>query len=99
MRRLKDVWPEFADQVAFYAIGVDPTESLDQLDSYREKQGYPWPIAAPGHRMLSDFRVLNQSTKVAIDCGGIITYRDGYGRGDETRWRQVFAELAGSASE
>ena len=93
------MYPEFADQVAFYAIGVDPTESLDQLDSYREKQGYPWPMAVPGPRMLSEFRVLNQSTKVAIDGDGIITYRHGYGRGDETRWRQVFAELAGSAAE
>jgi hypothetical protein len=99
LRRLKDVWPEFADQVAFYAIGVDPTESLDRLESYKENQGYPWPMAIPSRRMLSDFRVLQQSTKVAIGGDGIITYRDGYGRGNETRWRQVFVELAGGAAE
>ena len=93
------MWPEFADQVAFYAVGVDPTESLDQLESDRENQGYPWPMAIPSPRMLSDFRVIQQSTKVAIGGDGIITYRDGYGRGNETRWRQVFVELAGAAAD
>lgn len=92
------MWPEFADQVAFYAIGVDPTESLDRLDSYRENQGYPWPVAMPSPRMLSNFRVLQQSTKVAIDGAGIITYRDGYGRGNVEKWRKVFVELAGSSA-
>ena len=70
MRRLKDVWPEFADEVAFYTIGVDPTESLDRLESYKENQGYPWPMAIPSPRMLSDFRVIQQSTKVAIGGNG-----------------------------
>jgi len=99
LRRLKEVWPEFADQVVFYAIGVDPTEGLDRLESYKENQGYPWPVAIPSPRMLSGFRVLQQSTKVAIGADGIITYRDGYGRGDEARWRQVFLELAAGAAE
>ncbi len=99
LRRLKGVWPEFADQVDFYAVGVDPTETMDRLDSYRESQGYPWPVALPSPRMLSDFRVLQQSTKVAIDSDGIITYRDGYGRGNEATWREVFIELAGSVAD
>ena len=94
------MWPEFAEQVAFYAVGVDSTESLDRLDSYREDQGYPWPVAMPSPRMLGDFRVIQQSTKVAIDSDGIITYRDGYGQGNVTRWRQVLVDLAaGSAAE
>ena len=36
---MKDVYPEFADSVDFYAIGQSPFESIDQLESYRIKEG------------------------------------------------------------
>ncbi len=42
---MKDVWPEFADKVDFYAIGQSRFESIEQLESDRRKEGYPWPIA------------------------------------------------------
>lgn len=96
LRRLKEIWPEYADSVAFYAIGVDPTEDIEELEAYRVKQGYPWPVAEAPEGMLPAFRVTTQSTKVAFDSTGVITYRDGYGRGDEETWRRVFEELAAS---
>ncbi|SVC80817.1 uncharacterized protein METZ01_LOCUS333671, partial [marine metagenome] len=42
---MKDVYPEFADNVDFYAIGQSPFESIDLLESYRIKESYPWPVA------------------------------------------------------
>ena len=91
-----DIYPEFAGQVAFYAVGQDPTESLGEMEQYRERQGYPWPVAEPIDKMLIDLRVLQQSTKIAVDARGIITYRAGYGRGDPDTWWQVFQGLAKS---
>ena len=44
---MKEVHPEFADQVALYVVGASPIESLDGLESYRLEQGYIWPVAAP----------------------------------------------------
>ena len=96
MRRFKDIYPDYADRVAFYAVGSDPTEGLQRLESYREQQGYPWPVAEPVGTMLRDLRVLQQSTKIALDSRGVIIYREGYGRGDPDTWRQVFQELAAS---
>ena len=96
---MKGVYPEFAGRVRVYAVGIDPTEGLDVLERYREEQGYPWPIALPDPKMLSSFGVLSQSTKVAIDAGGTIIYRDGYGRGDPDTWREVFSRLAEGASQ
>ena len=96
MRRFKDIYPDYADRVAFYAVGSDPTEDLQRLESYREQQGYPWPVAEPVGTMLRDLRVLQQSTKIALDSRGVIIYREGYGRGDPDTWRQVFQELAAS---
>ncbi len=97
MQRLKGIYPEYAGRVAFYAIGSDPTEGIAALESYRQRQGHPWPVAEAVGATLRDLRVQTQSTKVAFDAQGVIIYRDGYGKGDADRWRQVFQELAASA--
>ena len=95
LTELKDIYPDFADGVDFIAIGQDPTEPLEALIAYRDKQGHPWPVAIPGRGMLAAFRITSQSFKIAFDADGVITYREGYNRGDEATWRDVMAGLAG----
>jgi hypothetical protein len=97
LQRLKSIYPENAGQVAFYAVGSDPTEGITALEAYRERHGYPWPVATAAGTALRDLGVQTQSTKVAFDGRGVIIYRDGYGQGGPDRWRQVFQELAASA--
>ena len=93
---MKEIYPDYADQVAFYAIGQDPTESLDMLEAYRRQQGYPWPIAETDPANLASLRVLQQSTKIAVDANGLITYREAHGVDPET-WTHVFQDLAATA--
>ena len=95
---MKKVYPEFADAVDFYAVGQDPTESLGLMERYREEQGYPWPIAKTDTSTLKDLRVLQSSTKIAVDDQGIITYRAGHGGGNPETWRSVFRQLLPSSS-
>lgn len=95
MRRLKDVYPEYADSVAFYTVSVDPTESIQELEAYRQQQAYPWPMATAGRGMLADLNVRVQSTKIAFDRNGVIVYRAGYGQGDVEEWARVMKQLAG----
>ena len=45
-------------------------------------------------RAIADLRVLKQSTKIAIDGGGVIAYRAGFGSGDMDEWAQVMSGLA-----
>ena len=90
---MKDVYPEFADKVDFYAIGQSPFESIELLESDRKKEGYPWPVAEIDTDVLKKLRVLRQSTKIALDHQGIISYRAGYGDGGPSEWRQVFIDL------
>ena len=61
---MKDVYPEFAGRVDFYAIGQSPFESIELLESYRKKEGYPWPVAEINPDVLRDLHVLQQSTKI-----------------------------------
>ena len=91
---MKDVYPEFEDKVALYMVGQDLTETLKEMEQYRVQQGYTWPVAQPPRSMLIDLKVLQQSTKVAIDAQGTITYRDGYRTGSDSTWRMVLRELA-----
>ncbi len=91
---MKDVYPEFADQVDFYAVGQDPSESLKKMERYRQEQGYPWPVAKTDTSTLKKLRVLQSSTKVAVDDRGIIAYRAVHGGGDPETWRAVFTQLA-----
>lgn len=90
---MKDLWPEYADRVDFYAIGQSLFESLERLESYAQKEGYPWPVAEIDPKILKDLKVLQQSTKIALDHQGVITYRDGYADGGVDKWRQVFEDL------
>ncbi len=94
---MKDVYPEYAEQVNFYAVGTfsKAIESIEKLESYRVKRGHPWPVANPASsQILADLNVTIQSTKIAFDSRGVIIYRDGFGKGDPATWRQVFMELA-----
>jgi hypothetical protein len=91
---MREIWPAYADSVAFYAIGVDPSEDIEELEADRGEQGYPWPVARSGPGMLAAYKVITQSTKVAFDSNGVIRYRDGYGGGGEETWRSVFEELS-----
>ena len=36
--------------------------------------------------------------EIAIDGNGVITYRDGFGRGDLDKWRKALEHLAGNRS-
>ena len=87
------MWPEFADKVDFYAIGQSRFESIQQLEADRKKEGYPWPIAAIDTDVLKDLKVLRQSSKIAVDHQGIISYRANYARGGAEEWREVFTDL------
>ena len=94
---MKSVYPEYADQVNFYAVAVSSSfDSLNRLESNREKNGYPWPvaIAVNERQALTDLNIAKQSTKIAFDSSGVIAYRDGFGGGGTDVWAQVFMELA-----
>ena len=91
---MKEVHPDYADQVVLYGVGASPVDSLDGLESFRQREGHPWPVAAPEGSMLRDLNVVIRSTKIAFDADGIITYRATFGDADPDEWRQVFEELA-----
>jgi hypothetical protein len=45
---------------------------------------------------LKDFKIVSQSTKIAVDSSGVITYREGFRGGDLKEWQGVFESLSAS---
>ena len=95
MRSLKEVYPEFAESVNFYAITVDPFDDAESLERFRENEGYPWPLARTESDLLFKLHVTQQSTKVAFGSDGIIIYREKMGGGDAETWRKILQQLSG----
>ena len=75
MQTAKNVYPDYQDEVAFIAVGVDPSESEDTIISYAERQGYPWEMAVHHGDIMSTFGIRSQPSKVFIDGDGVITLR------------------------
>ena len=81
--------------MALVAIGIDPFESLEEIESFRESRGYTWTVAKANPDFFKDYRILIRATKVAVDTDGVIIWREGYGTTSAERWHQVFKDLVG----
>ena len=92
------IYPDYADSVAFYAVGVDPSEDLEFKESYRQQEGHPWPVADPVGSMLRDLKIWGWlPEEIAFNAQGVIIY--GYTQGDPRTWQQVFQDLVASRQE
>ena len=91
---MKSIYPQYAEDVVFYAVGVFPHESVAPFVKFANERGYPWPVAIPEGPLLEDLFVTIQSTKIAVNRHGIITHRAGMGKGTPAIWHQVFTDLA-----
>ena len=93
MRTLAPIVTEYAGQVDFYLVSFN--ESAGRLESYIEDNGYSNMTATqPVGSMLRDLKIVSQSSMIALDALGVITFRKGYGgRGD---FAGAYRTLAGS---
>ena len=93
MRTLAPIVAEHAEQVDFYLVSFN--ESAARLESYIGDNGYSSMTATqPVGSMLRDLEIVSQSSMIALDAQGVITFRKGYGgRGD---FVGAYRELSGS---
>ena len=95
-RRLKDIYPEYADRVDFLALSYSPLLEVDHDEGVWQEEKWPWLIGEPMGTMARDYRVAVSSTKIAFDSRGVIIYRAGFGQSDDEEFRRVFVKLAAS---
>ena len=86
------------ENVKFYIVGASPGQTVNVLEKDRENEGYPWPVAEIAGNGLRDLEVIAQSTKIALDGDGVITYRDSFGQGGPATWQQVLEDLGSTPS-
>ena len=92
---MKQVQPKYAKEVIFVAVDIGYEGDLKELDAFAKQNDYPWLVGLANRTTLETFNVKIQSTKIAINKGGLIVYRAGYGKGSKEEWISVFKNLVG----
>ena len=87
MRALKEIYPQYSDQVAFIGVDVDPSESAEKISAY------PWPMAEYDPDILVDYGIRSQASKVMIGGDGVITFRATSSKTRDDKWHEVFQEV------
>ena len=78
LRTLNPIVAEYVGQVDFYLVAFN--ESAATLEGYIAENGYANMTAAqPVGSMLRDLKIVSQSSMIAVDGNGVITFRKGYG--------------------
>ena len=93
---LKDIYPEYDQEVEFIAINLDPAESEDKIKNYAEKlgiEGIRFVKADPA--VVAEYGVKTTTTKFAIGRSGTILWT-GSGAADEDVWRIILGGLRDS---
>ena len=68
-------------------------ESAATLENYIQENGYTNMTATqPLGSMLRDLQIVSQSSMIALDANGVITFRKGYG-GRGTDFEAQFSQL------
>ncbi len=96
MRQLKEVHPEYADRVGFLAVNVDPLESAEGILSYKEAEGFYWPMTTADAEVVKSYNVTSQAAHVALNSNGVVLSSVTYGSENAEDWRELFEALLDS---
>lgn len=93
---VKNVYPKYADKVAFWAIDLDLKEDSELIRSYKNRKSLEGIDFAEGKEgILSDYGITHTTTKYAIGKDGIIIYK-GSGVFTEQQWEVLLNGLSNS---
>ena len=96
MRALREIYPDYEGRVAILGIGQDPSENAGDIERFTRALDLPFDLAPYENDILPDYNIIQQSSKVAVDSNGVITYRAGYSNTlSERDWREVLDGVAG----
>ena len=96
MRQLKEVHPEYADRVGFLAVNVDPLQSAEEILSYKEAEGFYWPMTTADAEMVKSYNVASQAAHVTLNSKGVVLSSVTYGGESAEDWRELFEALLDS---
>jgi len=93
---VKNIYPKYADKVAFLAIDLDTNEKADLINNYKTRKNLQGIDFAEGKEsILSDYGITHTTTKYAIGKDGTILYK-GSGVFNEQQWEVLLSGLANS---
>jgi len=93
---VREIYPKYADKVAFLAIDLDISENSEIIKQYKDKMKLEGIDFAEGDaNILSNYQITHTTTKYAIAKNGAILYK-GSGVFNEQQWEILFNGLVNS---
>lgn len=77
-------------------MNVDPSESAEKILSYKEAEGFSWPMTTADADMVKSYNVTRQAAHVTLDSNGIVLSSVTYGSENAEDWRELFENLLDS---
>lgn len=92
---VKDVYPQYKNNVTYLLVDLDLKEGKDIIARYRDRNGFVGTFATGNAAILRDYAVTYTTTKYLISKDGIIL-RASSGEIDAGTWKRAFEALAGN---
>ena len=96
---MSEIYPQYSDKVDLYALNIDATATDAEIAAYAQDKGLTFPVGFPGGRMVADFNIKRQASKVALKPDGTVLYSAGYGSGGMAEYESVLQQLAEVAGD
>ena len=77
-------------------MNVDPSETADEVLSYKDTHGFLWPMTTADAEMIRSYNVIRQAAYVTLDSDGVVFSSVTYGTENAEDWRELFEALLGS---
>ena len=82
--------------MGFLAVNIDPLESTEQILSYKEAEGFLWPMTVADVQVVRSYNVTRQAAYVTLDSDGVVLSSVTYGSETSEDWRELFEALLDS---
>ncbi len=96
LKTLDEVYREQAGRVNVLVVSFDPSETAEQIKTYKEKRNYTWPFAEYNEDAIVKYKVVTQSSKIGISRNGEVVFSQGFGFLGTEEWRELLQQLTSS---
>ena len=93
---IKKVYPTYKDKVIFLAVDIDPRETKERIQWYKDKKKLDGIDFASDNQNLGEkYQVIYTTSRYAIARNGTLIYKSS-GNMDENQWKVLLDGLANS---
>jgi hypothetical protein len=75
-------------------VGFDPSETPEQIQAYKISRNYTWQFVEYNKDAIIEYKVVTQSTKIAINQEGEVVLKEGFGTLSKIEWQEILQRVS-----